>query len=137
MRGRGGWWFYAILAVVLAAAGYISNALSRAACQENAAFWFSHVLLAGQPYYVQLGPGQEGERRALDAAGVRYTPLGPDPDPEAYPRVTVATAAQIPFLVSVRFDWERGDRLRQGFTGHYLCVFGLVFSVGDSFDPEG
>jgi hypothetical protein len=141
MKGKGGWRLYILLAVGLVAAGYVSNALSRSACQENAAFWFSHVLLAGNPFHLRLDADQEGERRALDAVGARYTLLGADPGPDAYPRVNGTTDSQIPFMVSVRFQTEHGARQqvgcnRTGFTAHYLCVFGLIFSLGDSFDFE-
>ena len=72
---KGSFWFYAILAAVLAVAGQASNALSKSACRKDAMFWYAHVLLAGQHFYLELHPGQEAELRAFDAAGAPYTLL--------------------------------------------------------------
>src|SRR5690348_15757480 len=102
MRGR--WWFRLLLTAAVAGAGWVSNALSTAACQRNAAFWFCHVLSAGQPFYLQLQPGQEAEHQAFDAVAAPYTLLT-ERDGDAYPRVAVATRSPIPFLIFVHFHY--------------------------------
>jgi hypothetical protein len=48
--------FFILVAVVL---GYVSNGSSQSACLEDAVFWYSQVMMSGQPYYVVLKPGQE------------------------------------------------------------------------------
>jgi hypothetical protein len=135
-----GFWFYLVLAGVLSAAGYVSNATTRPAYLLNATEWYAAVLMARQPFYLRLGPGQEMERAALDAVGAPYTLLTDDAGPDAYPRVTVTSSAPLPFIASVRFERERDALTHDAFTAHYLCVFGVVLSVGDSFElptPNG
>jgi hypothetical protein len=61
-----------VLAIVL---GYGSNALSQSACLENAAFWYSHVMMSSQPFYVKLEPGQEHIQQALVLSKLRIPSL--------------------------------------------------------------
>jgi hypothetical protein len=118
-------------AVVL---GYASNAMSQTACLENAAFWYSHVMLSSQPYYVKLQPGQEHIPDVLDQVGAPYTLLTPASEMTAYPQVRIRTNAWIPFVISERFDAAADATKRVSFTAHYLAIFGIPLSMGDSFD---
>ncbi|MDH3504301.1 MAG: hypothetical protein OEZ41_12690 [Nitrospirota bacterium] len=127
-------WRKILLLVVVAVFGYVSNAFSQAACLENAVFWYSQVMMSGQPYYVVLKPGQEQIRHALDTVKAPYTVLPSPPDPDAYPRVRIYTTSWVPFLISEHFYSEGDETRRAEFTAHYLGLFGMALSVGDSFD---
>ena len=127
-------WRKILLILVAMGLGYASNVFSQSACLENAAFWYSQVMMSGQPYYVVLKPGQEHIRQALDAVAAPYTVLPSPPDPEAYPRVSIHTTSWIPFLISEHFYSEGDETRRAEFTAHYLGLFGMALSVGDSFD---
>lgn len=119
------------LAVVL---GYGSNAMSQTACLENAAFWYSHVMMSSQPYYVKLEPGQEHIPAVLDQVGAPYRLITPTSEKTAYPQVGIHTNAWIPFFISERFDAAADATNRVSFTAHYLAMFGIPLSMGDSFD---
>ncbi len=133
MRGKGGWWFRVLAAVVIAVAGWVSNAVSRPACLRNAAFWHTHVLSASGPFYLQLGSDPAIEQAAFDSIQAPYQLLPADAGANTYPRVHVADHAPIPWVTSVTIVYERSPGLEYTFTAHYVCVFGLVFSAGDSF----
>lgn len=121
-----------LLSVV--ALGYVSNAYSQAACLENAVFWYSQVMMSGQPYFVDLKSDQDHIRQALDNVRAPYIILPSPPDPEAYPRVKIHTSSWIPFVLSEHF-YAEGDAIRHAkFTAHYLGLFGIALSVGDSFE---
>lgn len=123
---------FLILGVIVL--GYVSNVFSQSACLENAAFWYSQVMMSGQPYYVDLKPGQEHIQQALDAVAAPYTVLSSPPDPNAYPRVRIHTTSWLPFFISEHFASEGDETRRAEFTAHYLGIFGIALSVGDSFD---
>lgn len=127
-------WSKILLLVVVAVFGYVSNAFSQAACLENAVFWYSQVMMSGQPYYVVLKPGQEHIRHALDTVKAPYTVLPSPPDPDAYPRVRIHITSWVPFLISEHFYSEGDETRRAEFTAHYLGLCGMALSVGDSFD---
>jgi len=120
-----------VLAVVL---GYGSNAMSQTACLENAAFWYSHVMMSSQPYYVKLEPGQEHIQQALDNVQAPYTLVTPTSEKMAYPQVSIHTNAWMPFLISEQFDAAGDATKRTSFTAHYVAFFGIPLSMGDSFD---
>jgi hypothetical protein len=126
--------FYTVLAVLGAVAGYISNDFSKLPCLQNAASWYCGVLMMSDHFYLQPGPDPDAHRIALEMAGAVFTPLPADAGPDTFPRVTMSSAAIIPWVISVRFERERGDGERDAFTAHYLGVFGLAVSVGDSFE---
>ncbi|MDH4194610.1 MAG: hypothetical protein OEV70_10740 [Nitrospirota bacterium] len=126
-------WRKILLILVAMGLGYASNVFSQAACLENAAFWYSQVMMSGQPYYVVLKPGQEHIQQALDAVAAPYTVLLSPPDTDAYPRVSIHTTSWIPFLISEHFYFEGDETRRAKFTAHYLGFFGMALSVGDSF----
>lgn len=120
-----------VLAIVL---GYGSNALSQSACLENAAFWYSHVMMSSQPFYVKLEPGQENIRQALDTVQAPYTVVTPTSEKTAYPQVSIRTNGWVPFLISQQFE-SAGDAMQRAtFTAHYVAFFGVPLSIGDSFD---
>ena len=127
-------WRYVGLIVLGVVLGYGSNAMSQTACLENAAFWYSHVMLSSQPYYVKLDPGQEHIPKVLDQVGASYTIVTPASEETAYPRVRVRTNAWIPFVISEQFDAAADATKRASFTAHYLAMFGIPLSMGDSFD---
>ncbi|MCA9477305.1 MAG: hypothetical protein KC563_16100, partial [Nitrospira sp.] len=58
---------------IVAVLGYTSNIVGQSACLENAIFWYSQVMMSGNPYYVELQPGQEPILQALDNVGAPYT----------------------------------------------------------------
>lgn len=90
--------------------------------------------MAGQPYFVELKSDQDHIRQALHNVSASYTPLPSPSDSEAYPRVKIHTSSWIPFLLSEHF-YSEGDATRHAkFTVHYLGLFGIALSVGDSFD---
>jgi hypothetical protein len=126
--------FYIILAVLGTLAGYISNDFSKLPCLHNASRWYCGVLMMSDHFYLQPDSDQDAHRLALDMAGAVYTPLPADAGPDAFPRVTMSTAAVIPWVISVRFERERGDGQHDSFTAHYLGLFGLPLSIGDSFE---
>jgi len=120
-----------VLAIVL---GYGSNALSQSACLENAAFWYSHVMMSSQPFYVKLEPGQEHIQQALDTVQAPYTLVTPTSERTAYPHVSIHTNAWVPFLISEQFDVAGDATKRISLTAHYVALFGMPLSMGDSFD---
>ena len=127
--------YHKILLILSAVAlGYVSNAYSQAACLENAVFWYSQVLMQGKPYFVELKSDQEHIRHALETVQVPYRVLPSPPSPEAYPRVKIHTSSWIPFVLSEHFYAEANATRHAKFTAHYLGLFGLALSVGDSFD---
>ncbi len=130
-------WKTILLVLAVMILGYVSNVVSQAACMENAVFWYSQVLMAGQPYYVELQPGQEHIRHALDKAHAPYILLSSPPDSNAYPRVRIRTSSWLPFVISEHFSSEGDATQRVEFTAHYLGLFGQAFSMGDSFDIPG
>lgn len=127
-------WRKILFILVAVSLGYVSNVFSQKACLENAVFWYSQVMMSGQPYYVVLKPGQEHIQQALDAVAAPYTVLPSPSDPAAYPRVKIHTTSWIPFFISEHFYSEGDVSRRAEFTAHYLGLFGMALSVGDSFD---
>jgi hypothetical protein len=120
-----------VFAVVL---GYASNALSQSACLENAAFWYSHVLMSGQPFHVKLESGQESISQALDNVQASYTVITRTSGKTVFPQVSIRTNLWIPFIISEQFDAAMDATKRATFTAHYVAFFGVPLSVGDSFD---
>ena len=120
-----------VFAIVL---GYGSNALSQSACLENAAFWYAHVMMSSQPFYVKLEPGQENIQQALDNVQAPYMLVTPTSEKTAYPQVSIQTNAWVPFLISEQFDAAGDATKRTSFTAHYVALFGMPLSMGDSFD---
>jgi len=127
-------WQKMVLIFIIILLGYVSNVLSQSACLENAAFWYSHVVMSGHPYYVVLQPGQEHVQRALNAVAAPYTVFPEHPDPKTYPRVSIHTTSWFPFFISEHFSLEGDETHRAKFTAHYFGFFGIALSVGDSFD---
>ncbi len=121
----------AVLTLVL---GYVSNGLSQTASLENAVFWYSRVLMFGQPFYVKLDPGQENIRQALDNVQAPYTVITPTTENMAYPQVSIRTNAWVPFLISEQFTGAGDASNRAIFSAHYIAFFGMALSVGDSVD---
>lgn len=119
---------------IVAVLGYTSNIVGQSACLENAIFWYSQVMMSGNPYYVELQPGQEPILQALDNVGAPYTLLSSASDPHAYPRVRIQTASWVPFIISEHFSSQGDESRRVDFTAHYFSCFGLALSIGDSFD---
>lgn len=127
--------YHKVLCILSAVAlGYVSNAYSQAACLENAVFWYSQVLMSGKPYFVELESDQEHIRHALETVRAPYRVLPSPPPPEAYPRVKILTSSWIPFVLSEHFYAEADGTRHAKFTAHYLGLFGIALSVGDSFD---
>jgi len=127
-------WRYVGLVVLGVVLGYGSNAMSQSACLEDAAFWYSHVMMSSQPYYVKLDPGQEHISDVLDQVGAPYALVTPASEETAYPQVRIRTNAWIPFVISEQFDAAADSTKRASFTAHYLAMFGIPLSMGDSFD---
>ncbi len=130
-------WRYVGILVLAVILGYGSNAMSQSACLENAAFWYSHVMMSSQPYYVKLEPGQEHIPEVLDQVGAPYTLLTTESEKTAYPQVRIHSNAWIPFLISEEFEAAADATKRVSFTAHYLAMFGNPLSIGDSFDIPG
>ena len=130
-------WRYLGIIVLGVVLGYGSNAMSQAACLENAAFWYSHVMMSSQPYYVKIGPGQEHIPEVLEQVGAPYTLLTPEFEKTAFPQVRIHTNAWIPFVISEQFEAAADATKRVSFTAHYLVMFGIPLSMGDSFDIPG
>lgn len=124
-------WRKILVLLVVVAVGYVS---SQAACLENATFWYSHVMMLSQPFFLKLEPGQDHVRRALDTVDAPYTVWRSDSDQEAYPRVVITTSFWFPFFVSEQFHTEGDASRRVVFTAHYLGLFGFALSVGDSVE---
>ncbi|MGP0592237.1 hypothetical protein ACTRXD_06795 [Nitrospira sp. T9] len=127
-------WRKILVLLVAVMAGYVSNVSSQAACLENATFWYSHVMMSSQPFFVKLEPGQDHVRRALDTVDAPYTALRSDFDQQAYPRVVITTSFWFPFIVSEHFHTEGDGARRIDFTAHYLGLFGFALSIGDSVE---
>ncbi|MEX2490983.1 MAG: hypothetical protein WD425_04395 [Nitrospirales bacterium] len=120
-----------VLTVIL---GYGSNAMSQTACLENAAFWYSHVMMSGQPYYVKLEPGQEHIPDVLDHVGAPYTLVTTATEKTAFPQVRIRTNAWVPCVTSERFDAAADATKRASFTAHDLAMFGMPLFMGNSLD---
>lgn len=127
-------WRNILFIFVVVVLGYVSNVSSQSACLEDAVFWYSQVMMSGQPYYVVLKADQEHIRHALDTVKASYTVLRSPSDPDAYPRVSIDTTSWLPFLISEHFYFEGDETRGAEFTAHYLGLFGLALSVGDSFN---
>ncbi|WP_342347207.1 hypothetical protein [uncultured Nitrospira sp.] len=127
-------WRKILLLLMAVIAGYVSNVSSQAACLENATFWYSHVMMSSQPFFVKLEREQDHVRRALDTVEAPYTVWRSDPDQQAYPRVVITTSFWFPFFVSEHFHTEGDASRRVVFTAHYLGLFGFALSVGDSVE---
>lgn len=52
----------------------------------------------------------------------------------AYPQVRIRTNAWVPFVISERFDAAADATKRASFTAHYIAMFGIPLSLGDSVD---
>ena len=130
-------WRHVGILVLVVILGYGSNAMSQSACLENAAFWYSHVMMSSQPYYVKLEPGQEHSPEVLDQVGAPYTLLTTESEKTAFPQVRIHTNAWIPFVISEEFEAAADATKRVSFTVHYLAMFGTPLSMGDSFDIPG
>ncbi|MGE0472829.1 MAG: hypothetical protein AB7P17_04280 [Nitrospirales bacterium] len=127
-------WRKFLFFVSVVALGYVSNAYSQTACLENAIFWYSQVIMSGQPFFVELQSDQEHIRQALENVHAPYTVLSSPTASHAYPRVMIHHSSWLPFFISEHF-YAEGDETRHAeFTAHYLGLFGLALSVGDSFD---
>ncbi len=120
-----------VLAIMM---GYASNGMSQGACLENAAFWYSHIMMSSQPFYLKLEPGQEHIPKVLDQVGAPYTILTTSFEKTAYPQVRIRTNAWVPFFISEQFEAAGDATKRASFTAHYLALFGMPLSMGDSFD---
>jgi len=127
-------WRSSVIILLVIVLGYGSNALSQSACLENAAFWYAHVIMSSQPFYVKLEPGQEHIQQALDNAQAPYTLVMPTSGKTAYPQVSIHTNTWVPFLISEQFDATGDATKRTSFTAHYVTLFGIPLSMGDSFD---
>jgi hypothetical protein len=91
-----------------------------------------HAVQSAIPCEVQ--PGQEHIPDVFDQVGAPYTLLTPASEMMAYPQVRIRTNAWIPFVISERFDAAADAIKRVSFTAHYLAIFGIPLSMGDSFD---
>ncbi len=127
-------WRKILVLLVAVMVGYVSNVSSQGTCLENATFWYSHVLMSSQPFFVKLERGQDHVRRALDTVDAPYTVLRSDSDQQAYPRVVITTSFWFPFIVSEHFHTEGDAARRVVFTAHYLGLFGFALTVGDSVE---
>ncbi len=107
---------------------------SQAACLENATFWYSHVMMSSQPFFLNLEPGQDHVRRALDTVDAPYVVLRSDSDQQASLRVVITTSFCLHFFVSEHFHTAGDAPRRVVFTAHYLGLFGFALSVGDSVE---
>lgn len=127
-------WRKILLLLVAVIVGYASNVSSQAACLENATFWYSHVMMLSQPFFVKLKPGQDHVRRALDTVDVPYTVLRSDSNQQDYPRVAITNSFWFPIFVSELFPTVGDAARRVVFTAHYLGLFGFPLSIGDSIE---
>ena len=127
-------WRKILVLLVVGMVGYVSNVFRQGACLENATLWYSHVMMSSQPFFVKLERGQDHVRRALDAVDASYTVLRSDSDQQAYPRVVITTSFWFPFIVSEHFHTEGDAARRVVFTAHFLGLFGLALSIGDSVE---
>ncbi|MDR4461720.1 MAG: hypothetical protein MRJ67_14575 [Nitrospirales bacterium] len=127
-------WRKILVLLVAVIVGYVSNVSSQGACLENATFWYSHVMMSSQPFFVKLEPGQDHIRRALNTVDAPYTVLRSDSDQQAYPRVIITTSFWLPFFVSEHFHTSGDATRRVVFTAHYLGLFGFALSIGDSVE---
>lgn len=69
----------------------------------------------------------------LDHVGAPYTLVTTATEKTAFPQVRVRTNAWVPFVISERFDAAADATKRVSFTAHYLAMFGIPLSMGDSF----
>ncbi len=127
-------WRYVGIAGLAILLGYSSNAMSQGACLENAVFWYSHVMMSSQPYYVKLIPGQDHIPEVLDQVGVPYTLVTASTEKTAFPQVRIHTNAWIPFVISEQFEAAADATNRVSFTAHYIAMFGIALLMGDSVD---
>lgn len=120
-------WRKILVLLVAVMVGYVSNVSSQGACLENATFWYSHVMMSSQPFFVKLEPGQDHVRRALDTVDAPYTVLRSDSNQQDYPRVAITNSFWFPIFVSELFPTVGDAARRVVFTAHYLGLFGLPY----------
>jgi hypothetical protein len=128
------WLAWLIVGAAIVVVGHVSNSLSRSAYLRDATFWYTKALLADQPFHLQLTDGQEEVRCILDCIEARYTVLTDEHDRNAYPRVSLRSWSALPFVASVNVQTLTNAHCEHGWTSRYLCLFGLVFSLGESFE---
>ena len=117
------------LAILLGAAivGWLSNATSIVACQQQVGSWLWNQPVAGRFFYL-LDPSEDGVvRETFTSLGAEYTPLASHSnDPKTWPRLSMKTRWLIPFLISVDYFWEREAEIGGGGTKWFICLFGRV-----------
>jgi hypothetical protein len=128
-------WAFITLAVVAVAStvGWISNAASRAACQQQVGSWiFSHPV--GGRHFHLLDPDEDKSVRAsFSSVGASYSVLASDSDdPKTWPRVSMQAHSLIPFVISVDYFWEREAEIGGGATKWFLCLFGKTVEIGET-----
>jgi hypothetical protein len=131
-RHKGVFLVLAGLALV-AAAGWLSNAGSKAACRQQVGSWLFTDWLAGQPFYLLDADGDRDVWATFDSIGATYSVLpAHSDDPKTWPRLSLKTHAWIPFVISVDYFWEREVLIGGGGTKWFLCLFGRVVEIGDT-----
>jgi hypothetical protein len=128
-----GWHIAVASLAVVIGMGWISNALSKAACRQQVGLWLFKHSLGGRSFYL-LDPNDDKDVRAtFDSVGAQYTRLASiSGNPQAWPRLAMKTNSLIPFLVGVDYFWERQPEVGAGGTKWFFCVFGTVYEIGES-----
>lgn len=123
---------FALLAIV--STGYISNAFSKAACEQRMA---SHLMkyVGNRPFYLLLEGDEQRARNAFDSLHANYTVAPYNPRENInWPYARLEATGYLPFLISVDYAWEREAELGGGATRWYFNFFGSVVEIGDSFE---
>jgi hypothetical protein len=119
------------LLLLLCAAGYLSNSLSREECQQQVAVWISKKLLAGNEFFVP--PDRiEPSMTVFKAIGARVQ--NPPLAKGSCPWAEVGDAKSwIPFVISVSWGYEQLPLNGQGGVRWFFCFFGYPATIVDEF----
>ena len=120
---------FAFLAVV-ATVGWISNANSKALCQQQVGSWLANQPIGGRFFYL-LDPDKD-EEATFKSLAAKYEVASKSDGRHTWPRLSMKTHSLIPFLISIDYFWEREFLLGGGATKWYLCFFGKVFEIGET-----
>jgi hypothetical protein len=128
-------WTSSGLAILLlvAAMGWISNANSKALCQQRVGSWLYTQAIGGEFFYL-LDPNEDEEVRAtFRSIDAPYSVLTSNShDSKTWPRLAMKTHSLIPFVISVDYFWEREAEIGGGATKWFVCFFGKVVEIGET-----
>jgi hypothetical protein len=129
------WALYSCLSLSVAALlGYYSSVLSQEACERAVVKKLAVEVMEGKPFYTKESECSPQILRLLNSESVYYLPVGGDEasHKRLYPTGYVkGSKVRCPFIVSTEWGWQIAPLYGAGTRQYYVCLFGLVFEVGE------